>query len=300
MGSNTRLEDVTVSVSTVTPSTNIAAISFPNGTATTAKVRTTVINSTNTAPSGPGYSYGIYANDTTSSSAVTSFNAVQRTTINTSSTGGGVCRGVINTGSSYFSVRDSTIYSTGSSDSIGVENTGATGFTSIKTSSINGATNDILRTSGNLLITSTDLVNSTCDNKSFTVGIAPSRIYFGTYSTSVGIYVNGTYNLCAGTINIADNKFVNEVPIFFPQKVTVFAATCTASVALTGAQTVTFAFKLGAVPQYSIILNNGSGINVSNTSNSFTIPTTDHLSVTATFASNVPNTVLFTCSVSIY
>jgi len=110
MGTGTRLEDVTITAST-SANVGINGVVFPNGTAaTSAKLRTVVINATS-GNTGSNAVNGILCSDASSNNTVTSVNAVQRSTINVSSANAtGSAYGILNSGTSYFSVRDSTIF----------------------------------------------------------------------------------------------------------------------------------------------------------------------------------------------
>ena len=245
MGTNSRLEDVTLSLSS-TSNVNLTAVYFPAGTTINAKLRTLVINTTSTA-TGANNIYGILSNGS-SSNTVSSFNAVQRSTINVTSSGSGVSRGILNSGSNYFSVRDATIFCTGSgSNLVGVETSNATGYTSVKTSTISGTTYDIVRTAGTLLLNATDLQNGNSDGNSFSVNTNPSNLYF-----NLGSQVNfggagseiatptGTYYLKAGT---EFANFAGSITgILFSQKTIVFGGLLIASKAITGSQVVTATF----------------------------------------------------------
>ena len=223
------------------------AIYFPDGTTITAKLRTLVINTTSTA-TGANNIYGIYANGT-SSNTVSSFNALQRSTINVTSSGSGINRGIYNTGSNYFSVRDATIFCTGAgSNLVGVENTNATGYTSIKTSTVNGSTYDINRSAGTILLNATDLQNGSSNGNGFSVNTEPSRIFF-----TLGSRVNftgsgseiattiGTYYLKPG---LDCSNFLSSITgTPFNQKVIIFEGLVTGSLSITGSQVVTLNFK---------------------------------------------------------
>ena len=245
MGTNTRLEDVTLTLSS-SSNVSLTNVYFPDGTTNNAKLRTMVINTTSTA-TGSNNIYSILASGS-SSNTVSSFNAIQRTTINTTSAGSGVNRGVLNSGSNYFSVRDTTIFCTGAgSNLVGVETSNTTGYTSVKTSTISGTTYDIMRTAGTLLLNATDLQNGNSDGNGFSVNTEPSHLYF-----TLGSQVNfagsgsevstptGTYYLKPGT-EIA-NFSGNITGIPFTQKIIVFEGLLTASQSITGSQVVTVTY----------------------------------------------------------
>lgn len=224
----------------------LTSVYFPGGTTINAKMRTLVVNTTSTA-TGANNIYSILA-DGASSNTVSSFNAIQRCTINTTSAGSGVNRGIMNSGSNYFSVRDATIFCTGAgSNLVGVDTSNTTGYTSVKTSTISGTTYDIMRTAGTLLLNATDLQNGNSDGNGFSVNTEASHLYF-----TLGSQVNfggagseiatpvGTYYLKQGA-EIA-NFASSIVGSPFTQKVIVFDGLLTATKAITGSQVVTVTF----------------------------------------------------------
>ena len=245
MGNNTRLEDVTVTLSSAN-NVNLNAIYFPNTTTLTSKLRGIVVNTTSTSTNGNNV-YGLFANGTTSN-VVTSSNILQRSTINVTSASSGICRGIYNTGSNFFSVRDANVFCTGSgSNLVGVETTHATGYTSLKTSTINGTTNDVLRTAGTLLLNATDLQNGNCGPNSFSVNTEPSHIIYTlgsrisfTGSGSEIATLIGTYYCKPGTE--CANFATGIIGIPFVQKVIVFEGLVSPSISITGSQVVTVNF----------------------------------------------------------
>jgi hypothetical protein len=245
MGTNTRLEDVTLNLSSAS-NVNLTTVYFPDETPSNAKLRTLVINTTSTA-TGANNIYSILANGL-SSNTVSSFNAIQRSTINTTSSGTGVNRGILNSGSNYFSIRDTTIFCTGlGSNLVGVETSNITGYTSVKTSTISGSTYDIMRTAGTLLLNATDLQNGNSYENGFTVNTEASHIYFTLGSkvsfTGLGSEIQtpiGTYYLKPGT-KIAN--FANSIcGIPFTRKAIIFNGLITATNEITGSQVVTVTF----------------------------------------------------------
>ena len=309
MGTNSRLEDVTVTV-TSSSNVNTTAVYFPDGTPINAKLRTLVINNTSTA-TGANNIYGIFSNGT-SSNAVSSFNAVQRSTINVSSSGSGISRGVYNTGSNYFSVRDATIFCTGTgSNLVGVENTNSNGYTSVKTSTINGSTFDINRTAGTILLNATDLQNGTSDGNGFSVNTQAARIIYTlgsklnfTGSGSEIATTTGTYYLKPGLD--CSNFLVSVFGIPFTQKTIIFEGLAVSSLALPSPAVVTINFlKSTAIntigTQFaSIVLNSSTQIanfkNISSTFNSLT----DFLQIQANVSVNLTAGTDIVVSVATY
>jgi hypothetical protein len=255
MGTGTRLEDVTITAST-SANVGINGVVFPNGTAaSSAKVRTAVINATSTN-TGSNAVNGILCSDTSSNNTVTSVNAIQRATINVSSANAtGSAYGVLNSGTSYFSVRDATIFctplngATGASY-IGVGNTN-TGYTSVKTSSINGYTYDVKRdasASSVVVLNATDLLNSTTDGNGFTNASMTSTMNFGLVAfnntasggsnTNYNIIDNSGQYLMPGTIlnGSSITSFHPQTPyqVYFPQPCVIYNAVCHAKIVKSG------------------------------------------------------------------
>ena len=313
MGTNSRLEDVTVAVSSAN-NVNLTAIQFPGGTSLTSKLRTLVVNTTSTA-TGANNIYGIYANGTTSN-AVVSFNALQRSTINVTSAGTGICRGIYNTGSNYFSVRDSTIFCTKSSGSgtnfVGVENTNSSGYTSIKTSTVSGTTYDINRIAGTILLNSTDLQNGNSGSNGFSVNTEPSNNFFilgskidfsgqgSEIATTTGTYYCKPGNECSNF-----STAITGYP--FLQKVIVFEGLVSGSIAITGSQVVTVSFLkstskgVDGTAFATLTLNSATQVARFNTISSSFTPLTDFLQIKVVVSgANLTAGCDIICSVSLY
>ena len=297
MGTNTRLEDVSLTLTSAS-NVNLTSVYYPDGTTINSKVRTVVINTTSTA-TGNNSIYGIMANGT-SNTTISSFNAVQRATINTISAGSGASRGLMNLGSNYFSVRDATIFCTGAgSNLVGVENSNSSGFTSIKTSTISGTTYDIKRTSGNLLLNATDLQNANSDGNGFSVNTEPSSIFAGTYSKNQA-FDNGTQYMMPGTVTHNDLPS-SAFPIYFSQNVIIFSGACSCSPALTASKQVIFNFykNANATPFLSMTLNSSSQY-ASSSGFSTTITTSDYLTISCNTSGSVPSGTYLLCNASTY
>ena len=208
MAPSTRIEDVTLQITTATNNVNVTGIYFP-GTSTSSKARVCIVNASSSASSGTGYVYGILADGQTILNGVPnaytlqSTNMLQRCTINTNSFGGntGNVRAMyIPKGSTcQVAVRDCVFYAgfTGNTGrAIGVENGSTASFISLKTSTVFGGTADIKQdlvdgSSGNstfapsIQLSATDLLNEKADDHGFSVNTSPSQIiYVGTGSIS--------------------------------------------------------------------------------------------------------------------
>jgi hypothetical protein len=206
MGTQTRLEDVTLNISSASD-VNLTAVDFPTGTPQTAKLRTMVVNVTSTATGAPTV-LGIRSAGT-SSNVVSSANAMRGCTINIYPSGTGINRCIYIPAGNRFAVRDINIYINGAgANNIGVETTHADTIAELKTSTVSSVTtnvdqtqhHDILRTLGLIVLTSTDLFDNDAGGRSFTTTSEPSNIFFGI----IGDLGNNTrYYLVPGTVPLA-------------------------------------------------------------------------------------------------
>lgn len=294
MGTQTRLEDVTLTLTSNSPA-NLIGINYPGNTTTTSKLRTSVVNVSSSSPSDSNV-YGIYApigTTTTNPRILSSSNAVRGSTINVSSSTTGKIRGCYFQGPLQFTMRDTNVFSeglTGSTDVIGVETTNAGSFILLKTSSISGkgptggtgTYYDILQPvltttdSAVLQLSSTDLIQANSGGNGFTVNTEPAHIYFilgaelkftgggGTDATP-----NGTYYLIPGTSIPQFSKYnilPNTIPsIPFVQRVILFEVIVSSSQDIPPTSTITVKFyktqthgALGTQILDTIVLNNAS------------------------------------------
>jgi len=214
MGENTRLEDVTMVLTSYEHHT-LRGIVFPGTTSSTAKIRTCVLNVNNAYANYTGSSIvtGVEFNGTGSlvSSSSFSFNSLKGSTINVYSNGGGDKRGILVSNSNVCSTRDVNVYvaqplnATLSSGSyVGVEtkdyNTtsgsiqlrSTTIGTTIASAGQNYTGSDILQTTpstindptylsspGIQIGPSVDLVTKTAGGKGFSSYNYPTIIYYG-------------------------------------------------------------------------------------------------------------------------
>jgi hypothetical protein len=148
MGANTRIEDVTMTLTSTDPTTNLVGVNTPGSTSITAKLRTCVLTVDNrTVPTGSTTDvYGILDNGSgTLGPASFSFNFTRGVTVNVYSNGGGNKRAVLVATANDISFRDTNFYvaaptdpaSTGSY--VGVETTDNNASAQFRTSSIRGA-----------------------------------------------------------------------------------------------------------------------------------------------------------------
>lgn len=300
LNDNTRLEDVTLRISTVSDNVTITGVEFIDNAAQSSKLRTSVVSVT--ASRTTGNAYGILSSGTTTSpSTITSSEAVRASTINVSSNAtGGDAIGIYVPTANRFSVRDINVFSTGSATrSIAVKTNDPNAVLYIKTSSLNGTLYDTSRPFGTLTLQATDLINGSTDGNSFSITTASSNISYGLTSTSFNSAT--TYNLMPGTMNRTDTPTAS-FNTKFDQKLVVINGIFSANVAPSLLNTATFnVYKnsTASTPIMTAVLNNSTtNVNISNVS--ATINTTDSLIVTLTYnnaSSNEANSFLATLGI---
>ncbi len=254
MNANCRVENATFNLSS-SAAVNLTGVLFQDGTSTTAKLRNSIwtVTSTNT---GANTILGASSPFTSASptSAFSSPNAIQRTTINVISSSTGSTRGILVSGANRFAVRDIVVYARGTgTDIVGAETTNANGFFDCKTSTISGVLYDINQTSGVIQLGVTDLVNANANGNGFSVSIEPSHLLFVlgptvnyTGSGSVVVTPPGTYYLSPGTSVANFANLVVGIP--FPQKLIVFDGVVSSTVAIPAGVTVTVDLYKSSTP----------------------------------------------------
>jgi hypothetical protein len=215
MGSNSRLEDVTLKL-TSSGHYTLKGIVFGGNTTTTAKLRTSVLTVDNSTASAGGTSnvYGVECNGLGSSPlnpGSFSFNSLKGSTINVFSNGGGNKRGIIVSNSNTVTTRDINIYvakptspTTSTGSYVGVETNDPTytlGSIQLRTTTVGcifpsaGETysaSDILQTTPAPLINPSyltspgiqigpgvDLVSKSAGSKPFSTYNYPTTLYYG-------------------------------------------------------------------------------------------------------------------------
>lgn len=236
MGENTRVEDLSLTLTSTNATTNLVGIVLPGSTSNTSKLRTcllTVDNSTLAVGTTTNV-YGILDNGSgVVGPASFSFNFTRGVTINVFSNGGGAKRGVLVTTANDITFRDTNIYvrapinaaSTGSY--VGVETTNNDADAEFRTSSIFGPStaggytgSDILQTAPTIgVITNkgiqlgpgVDLLNKTAGGKPFTTYVTPTTLIYGLN----GNVVAAAHYLWPGVQTASDNT---EIFYQFQQK----------------------------------------------------------------------------------
>ena len=256
MGENTRVEDVSLTLTSVDATTNLVGVRTPNTTSNTSKLRTCVVtvNNAGLAVGTTTNVYGILDDGTgTLGPATFSFNFTRGVTVNVQSNGGGVKRGVLVTGANDITFRDTNIYVAAPTDAAstgsyhGVETTNNDADAEFRTCSISGPStaggytgSDILQTAPTVgVITSkgiqlgpgVDLINKTAGGKPFTTYVTPTTIIYGlqgNVNDAVRYYWPGVQNTADAT----------QVFYRFQQKAVVQGMSINLRVAPGGANTV--------------------------------------------------------------
>ena len=231
MGVNSRVENFTARL-TSSANVNLTGCLFPGGTTISAKLRNSIWTVSSTATSTNSI-VGVFAPGT-SSTAYSTPNAIQRSTINVSSAGTGIVRGIYTTGVNRFAVRDIVVNAIGST-AIGAEANVGTAVLEIKTSTIGGDLYDIRQpvissnTPSVIRLSATDLVHANADATGFATGMEPSHMFFtvrGNFNTS-----NSTYYMTPGTTQTNDLS-TTPIGIPFVQDLIVFEGVLTFNTAL--------------------------------------------------------------------
>ena len=249
MGENTRVEDLTFSLTSTNATTNLVGVALPGQSSNTSKLRTAVVTVDNStlAVGTTTNVYGILDNGTGSLGPATfSFNFTRGVTINVFSNGGGRKRAVYVTSANDVTFRDTNFYvraptnpaSTGSY--VGVETTDPGASVQFRTSSISGPStaggytgSDILQTSpGTGAITTgiqlgpgSDLINKTAGGKPFTTYVTPTTLL---YCIQANVFA-GTRYLWPGTLTSSGDA--TEVFYRFQQKAIVNGMSCNVRIA---------------------------------------------------------------------
>lgn len=275
MGTNARVENFTANLSSA-GNYNLIGVDFPSGTSITGKLRNSIWTVTSTATGSPTI-LGVRSAGT-SSTAYSTPNAIQRSTINVISSSQGSTRGILVSGANRFAVRDIVVYARGSgADIVGIETTNASAVCEIKTSTIGGnstgigaSSHDINRTAGTIALGSTDLLNNDANGNSFSPVQAPASFQFGVVNSLAN---NTRYYLLPGTTttgNLTSEAKANTYapakafPILFSQPSTVIELNITYTETISVGQAVTFYIYKNntAPPVMTLTLNPGENTKV--------------------------------------
>ena len=316
MGTNTRLEDITLNLTSSNSNAKQLVGVLWSNVELAAKLRSCVLNVNNSAMTCNVATnvYGIYATGSTAT-AISSADAVQRTTVNVTSSGPGLKRAVFANGSNFFAMRDTNLYcidnplyaTTSGGSYIGAEINNANGVLQIKTSTCFGATSvpgnsnaDISQTSGQFIIGGSDLPHKTANGYTFTSTIPQPDVTLGISGTPTAGFTYGSGEnavtvppfgcnsfLIPGSINNAgywngavgiNSAILNYTPLFFPTNslIDVFTFTCTAYAS--NHQYVAYLYKNNVIQSnFTLYLSNSYYTRSSNVS--LTMLTTDNYAV---------------------
>jgi len=223
MATNSRLEDVTISMAATAANQVLKAISFNGAAAPGSKFRTGVVSITDTGFAGCSL-YGAYA-DGTGATGLSSNNTFQRTSMTiTGNASSALVRGIVCNGENRVSFRDCNIYAVqtggtaGATACIALETTAAGAIIECRTSSISGTGNDISQTNSNstILLGLTDLVNSTANSLGFTETTQTSDQNFTIAIAGDENPPQTTFYVAPGTLFYTKQNPVYSVPINIP------------------------------------------------------------------------------------
>jgi hypothetical protein len=195
MGISSRLENVTVNVTSATVSLTVKAIVFPSTTATNASVINCIISASNTN-TGAGTIYGVHSSGT--GVAPIQFTNIKGCDISVSGAVTTNGRAVlVNTSANTLRIRECTIVCNGTTANgtyIAAESNIASSELNISNSSLSGTggatRGDISQTIGTISLTNCSLINNTSSSLPFTIISPHSIISFGV-SGAVGSITSG-------------------------------------------------------------------------------------------------------------
>lgn len=261
MGENSRVEDVSLTLTSSDATTNLVGVATPGSTSNTSKLRTAVVT-VNNASLAVGTTTNVYgildAGTGTLGPATFSFNFTRGVTLNVLSNGGGRKRGVYVTGANDITFRDTNVYVAAPTDAastgsyVGVETTNVDADAEFRTSSISGPStaggytgSDILQTQPTIgVITNrgiqlgpgVDLLHKTAGGKPFTTYVTPTTLIFGLH----GNVSNATHYLWPGVQTASDNT---EIFYTFQQRAIVQGMSVNMRTAPGAGKTVTFTVR---------------------------------------------------------
>jgi hypothetical protein len=219
MGSNTRLEDMTISLNTGgnVPGQTYSVVTISGTNIISTKLRTMVMNMNHNSSLGNAAAI-LVTGDIPNPTTVTSASTIRAATINLNASGvvgnSAYNNCVRMAGNSRFSARDTMFFLYGSNCSgaslIGCETVSAgvidlqTSTVSVSASTLNNSTAEISQTHSNstIILAYTNIVNKYANSNGFTLAQTPFNILYGAYGNNVkGSNINNTY-MNAGTVVI--------------------------------------------------------------------------------------------------
>jgi len=207
MGENTRLEDVTV-ILTSALNVPLKGIVFGGTTVATAKVRAAVVRVTN-AGAGANFTYGVHSTGTGLASLDSQF--LRACTVSAAGSGTGATRALLcDTAVHSASVRDCNFMASGGGSSIGCE-TNVVGTTlSLRTCSISGGTADISQTLGTMSLAYADLVTPSANGLSFSIQ-SSGAVYV--FADNGSLPAGVTRYFYPGTESVSSSEILVRLPV---------------------------------------------------------------------------------------
>lgn len=286
LNQNCRIEDMTLNLSS-SSDVNLIGVDVLDGASINSKLRTLVINVTSTAV-GNCVVLGIRSSGI-SSTSYTSSDLVRSCSINVIASGTGDKRGILVNGQNRLSIRDTNIYARGTATNIvGVETTNVSAVFEAKSSTIFGTLHDINRSSGTIILGSTDLHNNNANGNSFTPSQAPANFQYGT----TGNLASGTrYYLLPGTVdtgNLQSESTANPynvaktfpLPFTQPSLIIEMVMTFTGTLVVGDSITLNLYRNAETIPALTLTLTSVDGQIKTQTTKSATFVTNDVLRAT--------------------
>ena len=256
----------------------LIGVDILDGASINSKLRTLVINVTSEAV-GNCVILGIRSAGI-SSTSYTSSDLVRGCTINVIASGTGDKRGILVNGQNRLSIRDTNI--------VGVETTNVSAVFEAKSSTISGTLHDINRSSGTIVLGSTDLSNNNANGNSFTPSQAPANFQYGT----TGNLASGTrYYLLPGTVdtgNLQSESTANPynvaktfpLPFTQPSLIIEMVMTFTGTLVVGDSITLNLYRNAETIPALTLTLTSVDGQIKTQTTKSATFVTNDVLRAT--------------------
>jgi hypothetical protein len=283
VSSNSRIEDVTLQLSSNTDGITLIGVDCTSLASLDCKIRTYVLTVTHTG-SGATNIYGLRASiagTTTPSSS----NFSRAGTVNVSSSGTGVVRGILVSAAARLSTRDTNVFATGTGSNIGgCETTDAGAVLDFRTSTVSGVLFDISQTLGTILLALSDLINNNANGNGFTVSVSPANTFIGIVGNPAN---NTTYYCLPSLLPIANISTSTPYPITFIRNTIIFAIYIKWTGTLSGGATVTMTiYKNNSATALTLTLSGSTG-SASLLTKSVLFTTTDTMDIRFITSGNV-------------
>jgi hypothetical protein len=323
LGSNCRIEDVTLTLTSstaVTAGAVYTAVTVDDGNIPSAKLRTMVINVTNNNPSGSCVGL-LTTGSSTSPSVVTSADTIRGSTINVNASGqqGGYAQCIRVAGANRSSARDTNLFVIGTNCSgsqlIGCETVSA-GYLDLRASIVSASgdatsiTNcsmaEISQTnpSSEIILSYTRLQYHGANSLGFTAAQIPTNIVFGIFDTNAWNNADffKSYYLLPGTMvrSTAISNAAAAAPFVIEQDCLLRGVYLSANVSLSGSVMTMNVYHMStaSTPVFSLSLT-GSVTNVANNSKSYTFHSGDLMYVSLSGDNTTPPNTLRSFQVNI-